>query len=180
MPSQQLSPRQSVAMGALFIFCGLIPILMATGVITPDGPTNGPPPPTWVPFCAGLMFVIAGVLVMIDFGLARPGPDGQLPPDTPLPIQIASLVLALFLIALFAAVVGWVAFGPGPRAFTTTLSMPFFTKQYQGGELPGRIAFGFGTVMLVMMFCASGVIGTRRLWREWRARTSPAAQAPSP
>ncbi len=163
--ANQLSPRGSVVMGMFFIACGLLPILMVLGVITP---ASAAPVPRWVPICAGLTFVAAGLTVMVDFGLASVGADGQLAPDTPLPVQLASLLLALSIVALMAAVTGWIAFGSGPRAFTSTLSLPFFTKRYQSGQLSGRIMFGISTVLLVLMFCASGAIGLRRLWWKWR------------
>jgi hypothetical protein len=168
MPSQ-LSPRQSVVIGLLFIVCGLLPICIAIGVITPTAPSTSTAPPTlWVTLCCGLMFVAAGLLVVVDFGFARLGPDGQLAADTPLPIQLTSLLLALSVVGLLAAITGWIAFGSGPRRFTSTVSMPFYTNRHQTGELSGRIGFGLWTVLLVVAFGASGVLGVRRLWREWR------------
>jgi hypothetical protein len=165
-----LSPRGSVVMGLLFVAGGLMILSMAVGLITPSSPGTAP---AWVPACGGVTFVAAGLLVIVDFGLARLGPDGQLAPDTPLPTQLASLVLALAVVGSLALIAGWVAFGSGPRAFTTTFSMPFVARRYQSGELSGRIVFGFSTVLLVAAFGASGAAGLRRLWREWRARTNP-------
>jgi hypothetical protein len=76
-----------------------------------------------------------------------------------------------------AAVFGWVAFGPGPRQFSSTPSLPFGTKRKQSGELSGRIAFGIATVFMVAAFGASGAIGIRRLWREYRrSRPNDAAE----
>jgi hypothetical protein len=155
-----------MAMGAVFVACGLLIVAMAAGLITPTGPATAP---AWVPACAGLAFVAAGLLVIVDFGMARVGPDGQLAPGTPLPIQLASLLLALAIVGLLAAIAGWVAFGPGTRAFTTTFSVPFVSTRSRGGEASGRIAFGISTVILVIVFGASGAAGMRRLWREWRA-----------
>ena len=139
---------------------------MAVGSITP---TDAATAPAWVPACAGLAFVAAGLVVIVDFGMARVGPDGQLEPGTPLPIQLASLLLALTIVGLLAAIAGWVAFGPGPRAFTTTFSLPFVATRSRGGETSGRIAFGISTVILVIVFVASGGVGPHRLWCEWRA-----------
>ena len=72
--TSQLSPRASVVMGLFFIGCGVLPILMATGVITP---TDAAPVPRWVPICGGLTFIAAGLTVIVDFGVARIGPDGS-------------------------------------------------------------------------------------------------------
>jgi hypothetical protein len=156
-------------MGLFFMACGLMIVSMAAGLITPTDPGTAP---AWVPACGGLTFVAAGLLVIVDFGVARVGPDGQLVSDTPLAIQLVSLLLALAVVGLLAAIAGWIAFGPGPRVFTTTFSIPFVARRYQSGELSGRIVFGFSTVLLVAAFGASGAAGLRRLWREWQARTN--------
>jgi hypothetical protein len=66
------------------------------------------------------------------------------------------------------AVAGWVAFGRGPRHFTSTLTLPFLPLRWQGGELSGRIAFGASTVFLAIMFVACGVSGARRLYQGVR------------
>src|SRR5439155_18159991 len=136
--TSQLSPRGSVVAGVFFIVCGVLPILVATGVITPTTPAAAPP---WVVICAGAMFVAAGVIIIVDFGLARIGPDGQLAADTPFAIELASLLLGLTIVGLMAAVTGWIAFGSGPRSFTSTVSLPFVTKQQHGGDVFGRIGF---------------------------------------
>ncbi|HEY2149862.1 MAG TPA: hypothetical protein VGH34_03590 [Vicinamibacterales bacterium] len=151
--------------GLFFVACGLLVVAMATGLIPHADAATAP---AWVPACAGLTFVAAGLLVIVDFGAARIGPDGQLAPDTPLPIQLASLLLALIIVGLLAVIAGWIAFGPGPRAFTTTLSIPFISERYQSGGTSGRIAFGISTAVLVAVFGASGAVGLRRLWREWQ------------
>jgi hypothetical protein len=164
-------------MGLLFIAGGLTIVSMAAGLIAPATPGTAP---AWVPACGGLTFAAAGLLVIVDFGVARLGPDGQLAPDTPLPIQLASLLLALAVVGLLAAIAGWIAFGPGPRVFTTTFSIPFVTRRYQSGELSGRIIFGFSTVLLIAAFGASGTAGLRRLWREWQARTNRRKVVQSP
>lgn len=163
--ASQLSPRASVLFGICFIGCGLLPILMAVGVITP---TAAAPVPRWVPICGGLTFVAAGLAVIVDFGLGRLGPDGQLAPNTPLAIQAASLFFTLSIVALMAAIAGWIAFGSGTRAFTSTMSLPFFASRQRSGEMSGRIAFGFSTVLLLVVFLAAGTAGVRRLWGKWR------------
>ena len=153
-------------MGIAFIAFGIFPILIGMGVVTPGQP--GVPPPAWVPVCAGLLFVAAGAAIIVDFAFARTGPDGQLAPDTPLPVRAASLAVALTTVAMLAAVFGWVAFGSGPRQFTSTLAMPFGTTQRQSGALSGRIVFGIATIAILAVFGAGGAVGIRRLWREYR------------
>jgi hypothetical protein len=161
--TSQLSPGGAVAMGTLFIASGLFPILMSLGILPSSG---GEGTPSWVGTCAGLMFIAAGVSVIIDYGIAGGvGPDGDLKPGTPFGIRVANLVLGLAIIGMMSAVFGWVAFGPGPRTFSSTLSLPFMTKQWLSGELTGRIAFGIATVLMVLMWIACGVVGVKRLLR---------------
>jgi hypothetical protein len=172
MPStSQLSPRGAIVVGLLFIVVGVIPILIGVGVLTP---TNVPDPaPPWVIVAAGLLFVAAGFAVILDFGIAGGiGPDGDFAPDTPVAIRTANLALGLTIVGLLGAVAGWVAFGAGPRQFTTTLSLPFLgPHRSRGGELSGRIAFGAMAVVLAILFVASGVVGVRRLLAATRARS---------
>lgn len=163
--TSQLSPRGSVLTGIFFIGCGLAPILMAIGVIPV---TAAAPVPRWVPICGGLVFVAAGLVVIVDFGIGRVGPDGQLAPETPLAVQAASLFFTLAIVGLMAAVAGWISFGSGPRDFTSTISLPFLARRGIGGETSGRIAFGFSTVLLIVVFVAAGNAGVRRLWKKWR------------
>jgi len=168
---QQLSPGGAVAFGLLFVVCGLFPIAIGLGIVTPS-PVDPAAPPGWVPVAAGLLFVFAGAAVILDYGVAGGvAPDGDLVPGTPFWIRTANLVLGLAIVGMMAAVFGWVAFGRGPRAFSTTLAVPFFMRHNpHSGELSGRIAFGFGTILLVAMFLACGVVGVQRLARAWRAR----------
>ena len=125
MVNSQLSPRGATAMGCLFVVCGVIPILMGLGIITPD-PSTGPPPPPWVPVACGLLFVIAGLAIIVDFGIAGGvSPEGDFKPGTSMVVRTASLLLALTIVGLFTTISGWVALGSGPGAFTSTLSIPF-------------------------------------------------------
>jgi hypothetical protein len=104
--------------------------------------------------------------VVLDYGVAGGiGPDGDLLPGTPLGVRAANLVLGLTVVALMAAVSGWIAFGSGPREFTTTISLPFWYSHDQSSDLSGRIVFGIGTLLLVAMFVACAVIGAQRLQR---------------
>jgi len=162
-----LSPRGAVVIGGFFIGSGLLTILLATGAIA--APPGGAHAPEWVRVCAGLVFIAAGLAIIVDYRLGRAGSDGQLAADTPFAVQAASLGLALSIVALMAAIAGWIAFGPGPRAFTSTLSLPFFVRRGHG-ELSGRIGFGIGAVLLFGMFVAFAVFGVRRLSQRWRER----------
>jgi hypothetical protein len=162
---QQLSRGGAVAMGIVFIAAGVMPILIGLGVVHPDGNTT----PVWVAFAAGLLFVCAGLAIVVDYAIAGGvGPDGDLVAGTPFAIRVANFVLGLAIIGLMTAVFGWVAFGSGPRQFSTTIVLPFWYSHGESSELSGRIAFGLATILMVMMFVACGIIGVRRLAQAGR------------
>ena len=152
-------------MGGLCIACGIMPILVGFGVVQPAGTKTA----AWVLIATGFVFVCGGLAIILDYALADGvAADGDLPPGTPLIIRGANLVLGLVIVGLMTAISGWIAFGAGPREFSTTLSLPFLPSRWQSGELPGRIAFGCSTVLLALMFVACGLSGVRRLLRVWR------------
>jgi len=160
---QQLSRGGAVAMGIVFIAAGAVPILIGLGVVHPDVGTT----PLWVAFAVGLMFVCAGLAIIVDYAIAGGvGPDGDLLAGTPFAIRVANFVFGLAIIGLMTAVFGWVAFGSGPRAFSTTVVLPFWYSNGQSSELSGRIAFGIGTILMALMFVACGIVGVRQLQRQ--------------
>ena len=76
---------------------------------------------------AGLAFVFGGVLVL-----------------APAKWQLA---LAALMITSLAAVFDWVAFGPGPRQFTSTVGVGAAHASASGGEYSGRTLFGLFAVL---------------------------------
>jgi hypothetical protein len=172
---RQLTPRGAIIMGIVFIVAGLWPIAVGLGIPKIE---NGPQA-AWVAIAAGAIFVLGGLAVILDYGIAGGvGPDGDLVAGTPFAIRALNLVLGLAIVGLMAAVFGWVAFGPGPRQFSTTIALPFYTSHSHSGELTGRIAFGFSTVLLALMFVACGITGVRRLMRFRSAPTDANATWP--
>jgi hypothetical protein len=164
MGTSQLSRRGAVLMGLLFVICGLPPILIAFGVV--PSANSEPGTPDWVPVCAGLLFIVAGLTIMLDFAIADGvGPDGDFRPGTPFAIRLGNFVLGMTIIGLMIPIFGWVAFGRGPRHFSSTVSLPFMAVRGAGGELSGRIAFGAATLLMVAMFVGCTAVGIERLWR---------------
>lgn len=126
--------------------------------------------PAWLPIAAGLVFVCGGFAVILDYGIAGGiGPDGDFVPGTPQSVRVANLIVGLTIVGLMIALFGWIAFGPGPRRFSTTIAIPFAGARWQSGELTGRIAFGFATLLMAAAFVGCGVTGVRRLFRTHRA-----------
>jgi hypothetical protein len=166
--STQLSRGGAVAMGLVFMVCGIPPILIGLGLITPS-PADGPTP-AWVAICAGLLFVFGGLALIVDYAIAGGvGPDGDLRPGTPFAIRLANFLLGMAIVGCMTAIFGWVAFGPGPRQFSSTLSLPLVAARWASGEATGRAAFGAATVLFAIMFVACSILGVKRLWRVRRA-----------
>lgn len=162
MSSQaHLSARGAVALGLVFMAIGLVILLLASGIV-PGAPPRLEAPP-WVVACAGLAFVLCGGTIMIGYAVAGgAGPDGDLPPGTPLSIRIAQYTLGLGFVGSLAAITSWIAFGPGPRTFTAT--GPFLG----GGatsEATGRVVFGIGAVLIYVFLAALVVVSIKRLRR---------------
>lgn len=157
-------------MGTLFVACGVVPLLIGVGVLTPA--PSADTPPGWVPAAVGAMFILAGIAIVLDYGIARGlEPDGDFPPGTPLPIRAGNLLLGLAIVGLMTSVFAWVAFGSGPRSFSSTMAVPFMAvRNPRAGEMSGRIAFGVAAGLMALMFVACGVIGIRRFMRAWRGR----------
>jgi len=155
-------------MGAMFLVCGLFPVLIAQGVITPDNPSPDNAPP-WVLMCAGAAFMSAGLAIIVDYAIEKVAvqPDGDFVPGTPMGVRIFNLVIGGIIVGAMTAMFGWVAFGTGPRHFTTTIYFPFMPAplRERSGEMSGRIIFGFGTILLAFMFVACTVVGIQRLRR---------------
>ena len=170
----QLTPAGAWLMGAAFVICGAIPILIAQGIITPaPSPDNAPP---WVAFCAGMAFITAGICIVVDYGIAgvTMQPNGDFADGTPMAIRVANLVLGGIIVGSMTAMFGWVAFGSGPRHFTTTIYLPFVPAPFQerAGDMSGRIIFGFGTILMAFMFVACTIVGVKRLLRSGRSDRS--------
>lgn len=154
-------------MGLLFAICGVPPILIGTGVV--NRAASDPETPAWVAICAGLIFVAAGFAIILDYAVAGGvGPDGDLPAGTPIAVRAGNLALGSTIIGLMTAVFGWVAFGSGPRRFSSGVSLPFLTHYWVSGETSGRVAFGAATAALAAMFVACTWIGVERLARLLR------------
>ena len=166
--SRPVTPRGAVIMGALFIACGLFPVLTASAS-SPDPEPDAAP--AWV------IMPLASCSsrrpsVILGYGIAGGvGPDGDLKPGTPLVIRCASLLLGLMIVGLMLSVFGWVAFGRGARHFSTSVSLPFVSQRWQSADLIGRVVFGFGALLLAVMFVVAGFTGVRKLVSAIRARS---------
>jgi len=157
-----LSPRAAVALGLVIIGAGLFLVLFAVGLV--PGAEASLEAPRWVAACAGLMFALCGGAVIMGYAVAGGvGPDGDLPAGTPRRIRLTQYVLGLGIISSLAAIATWIAFGPGPRAFTVTL---LFVGRGPGDETVGRAVFGAGAVLMWVFWVVFLAVSVQRLRRK--------------
>jgi len=131
-------------MGIAFAAAGIVPILAAfdIGPLHSDS-INGPP---WIGAVAGGIFLM-GAVFLFAYGATVRYP------------WLGSL-LALVLIAGFAALGNWIAFGAGTRECSGSFSLAIFTDSRWVGEIECRAAFGIGAMMtngLVVLILGAGL-----------------------
>lgn len=125
-----LPPVARIALGLLCVAGGAMPVL-ASFDLGPlgRGAINGPP---WLGFLAGAVFIAGGLGVMLGERL-RQGP--------------LSHGLFALVIASFAAIASWIAFGPGPRECTIAVAGILFSSDW-ANEAACRAGFGIGALLL--------------------------------
>ncbi len=138
IPMGALMGCVSMAIGAFLLMAGL-------GVIRLDPQSvHGP---LWIMGAAGLMFFLAGLLILFQ-SIAGPGAE-QLPL-----FQWVQYILVGGILVAFSAVFIWVGLGPGERQFESSASLGPANTAGQGVDLLGRCLFGgFGlTLGLVTLY----------------------------
>lgn len=155
---KHLSPRAATALGALCVGLGLLIVLLAAGVIPADEKSFHAP--RWVVSAAGLVFVLAGVALATASVPGAPEGAGR--------TTWRSFVLGGAIVGLMAAILNWIAFGPGERRFGGGIALPFIAVSGPGSEWSGRVAFGIGAVLVDVFFLWMAARGLRDLLRRRR------------
>ena len=162
----QLSPGGSIVVGLLCGGIGLVIILVALGAFGEARLTDGTPP--WVGVCAGLAFALAGLALMVGYGVAGGvGPDGDVLPGTPFFVRLVQYTVGIGIIVMLASIGSWIAFGPGPRHFSGGVSVGGVSVG--GGaanETLGRVMFGIGAVLCWAFVAVMVVVSIKRLRRR--------------
>jgi hypothetical protein len=152
--SDENPPSQggAILIGTLMMVAGIG--IFALGIAGREGSLNAP---RWVVACAGGACLVFGLWIVT---ICSRGYDPRHPEVSPPPPALQRLFFIPGML-LFAAPFHWIAFGPGPRRFSTTFSIPFFAREGTSTGLSGRIAFGIGALLLDAILVA-GVIGFSR------------------
>jgi hypothetical protein len=126
--------------GAVFAVPGLLIVGIGTRTIQVDpSSVHGP---YWLIGMIGGMFTVVGVW------LASRG--------TRLEAVFKPVIGPVVLVCLLTAL-HWVAFGPGVRQCTGSVSLLFFSDSGQAGDLECRLAFGYGAVLFDGLFLSVGL-----------------------
>ena len=154
---REMSHRAAIVLGALVAAVGLGVLALAFW-----GSGEKFHAPRWVIAACGGAFVFFGGWTAVVYAL---GYDPRRSEET-LPPPLVQLAFFAPGLAMFALPFHWVAFGPGPRAFSGSFSLPFVTVSQRSGEMSGRILFGIGAVLIDLMILGICVKLIRRAARE--------------
>jgi hypothetical protein len=126
-----LSPAGRIFFGLLCIACGIFPALAAFDV----GPLHSSDieGPAWLALVAGGIFIAGGIALMLGDRFRN---------------SVVSYGLFALMIASFAAIANWIAFGPGPRQCTVAFAGLFFEAGSMANEITCRAGFSLGAGML--------------------------------
>jgi hypothetical protein len=124
-----MSPRNSIFAGIACIVVGLPPLAIGTGLLS--AAPGKPHAPLWVVTLAGSCFVVLGVSFLVPSARAR---------------TRGFLVGAT--VTMMAIIFDWIAFGPGERHFSATISFGGIAGGSGSGETSGRILFGICAIAL--------------------------------
>lgn len=147
-----LTPRGAWALGLVTALAGAG--VIAAAVLSDDGAVNGP---RWIAAAAGAAFVLGGAAVVKGYAL-----DGGAARDD----DLWGPLFALSISACLASVAGWIALGPGERAFRISGGIPLTGLAPAAGEWIGRAAFGIGAALAGAIAIAFAAILLRRLRRR--------------
>lgn len=145
-----------LAIGMIASAGGLYLALSGVGLAPLPSRLNGP---NWLALAAGLVFVAAGLSVLVRGWLAVPDNQSNLPADAPVALVAVQWLAAFTITAGLASIGTWIAFGAGPREFTMSLPLTGST-----GEMIGRIAFGFGAIVTWLMAAGVAYAGLNKIF----------------
>jgi len=155
------SHKSNIVWGLFAVALGAFIIVGTSGLLGIDmHPTEGTP--MWIGILAGGVFVAGGGAVILQsLAVARPAVDGSPSFDAPRWVKAISLLLCLLITAGLGSIALWIAFGSGPRQFGG--GGTFIIGHVN--EIFGRVMFGFGGLLTVVIFFVFLFDGVRRLRR---------------
>jgi hypothetical protein len=162
----QLTRRKAIAIGTVCLAGGVPPVLGSIGVI-PMKLDPGVPP--WMGVAAGSVFLLAAALLFVDAAAGGANADGTLSVSAPAPLRALQTITGLGIVVLMGVMTTWIAFGRGERHFSTTISLPFLAYQPKNSDLPGRVGFGIGALLIWAIVIGGTVAALKRHLARLRA-----------
>lgn len=145
-PQLQRASASTAVWGTVTSALGLYFLLVGLKVLPPPGEQHAP---AWIVGCAGLVFLLAGVAIVIQV-VGRADTRGELALDAPRWARVAQHFTGLAIVFLFATIGTWVAlFAEGP--FTVTTS---FSSEQPANPVVARTVFGIGAAITWAWFVA--------------------------
>ena len=167
MDQQELpSLRWTIPIGVIIAAAGFYFMLVPIGMVPPPEGYEAIRTPGWIIFCAGFVFVLAGVTVTLRAAAGTLRSDGDLAPNAPRWLRLTQYAAGVTIFACFGAIATWIAFGPGPRTFSA--SGPLLPSH--PSELVGRTVFGIGAALTWLGMIVIAISGARKLFDRGKSQ----------
>ena len=128
--------------GSIFVLVGGIIFLIGADIIpVSEDEINAP---RWVIMAAGMAFVLVGSLTIV-LRLKQKFSNYPI-------FKWAYNGLLVAFAFVFAIPFNWIAFAPGDREFSGSVTLPLISIGGGGSEMGGRLAFGYGAVVMDIIF----------------------------
>ena len=148
--------RSLIAFGTLIAAGGIYFALVGIELLPPPSRINGP---TWLALLVGMVFLAAGVSVLVRGLSGADDRSGDLPDDAPTWMKTIYWLDSVIIVAGLAGIGTWIAFGSGSRHFT--MSGPIAGPI---GEGIGRTVFGIGAVITWLIVLAFARAGAKKIF----------------
>jgi hypothetical protein len=148
--------RALIAIGILTAAAGLYFALVGIEAVPPPSRINGP---IWLSFLAGVVFLAAGLSVIIRGLSGADDRSGDLPDSAPAWMKTVYWLDSVIAAAGLAGIGTWVAFGGGTRHFS--MSGPIIGPL---GEGIGRTVFGIGAIITWLIVLAFARAGAKKIF----------------
>jgi len=155
--------KVTIAAGILTVLVGTIPPLEALSIL-PSGNESFDPAPSWIGWLIGAIFMGAGFIAIMRGAWNASDSSAALPAAAPRVLRLAHDALSVGIMWGLAVLSSWVAFGPGPRHFSVGAGGVWMPTSGPD-NLFGRVAFGFGAILVWCIMAAFAVTIARR-WRR--------------
>lgn len=165
---RDVSPGEGYGLGGVFLLAGSLVVMVATGGLAADEASIHAP--RWVIGVMGGIFALCGVTVVYHGARSHLDPGWSPKDRTPPRFLVVSSLTGSLILTSFAAVMGWVAFGPGDRVFSGGLGIVgvFVSVSSTVQEAVGRAVFGLVAVLAGAGSLWSWIHGLRRLGERLR------------